>query len=256
MKLCHDIAEAIAYSRNFLSNTGQTTQVSSWQGVKAPAPMFEALDCSFKCPMPRDVESLTQLTECNAHWAEEHFQERVGGIPLNPPPSSDRWPYKQKDHSEFKRNQKFSHTYPERFWPKNVENPSSQVAIKGIRYDYGDFDDLINLLKRDPYTRQAWLPIWFPEDTGSIEGQRVPCTIGYFFIMRSGYLHLHYVIRSCDFLRHFKDDIYMAIRLAQYVLLELQQEDPLWQEVELGYFSMSIFNLHVFDNEKGLLIKK
>ena len=30
--------------------------------------------------------------------------------------------------------------------------------------------DVIDLLEREPFTRQAYLPIWFPEDTGAFHG--------------------------------------------------------------------------------------
>jgi hypothetical protein len=64
---------------------------------------------------------------------------------------------------------------------------------------------------REPFTRQAFLPIWYPEDTGSVHGERVPCTIGYHFIRRGDWVHVVYYIRSCDFFRHFRDDIIFVL---------------------------------------------
>src|SRR3546814_17811567 len=82
---------------------------------------------------------------------------------------------------------------------------------------------------RSPYTRQAYLPVWFPEDTGSASGQRVPCTLGYQFLIRETpagkVLHIIYNMRSCDFMRHLADDIYMTIRLAQWMPDQLQRSE-------------------------------
>ena len=123
--------------------------------------------------------------------------------------------------------------------------------MEGIRYEYGDFGDVIDLLQREPFTRQAFLPMWFPEDTGSVHGERVPCTIGYHFMRRGNYLHIVYYIRSCDYLRHFRDDIYMACRKLHWVLDTLKERDPeRWGEVTPGYYAMHITSLHCFNKEK------
>lgn len=254
MKTLRTLQEAVTYAGDFLKNTGQICHIPHWQGVQAPADMFEAHDLYFRVPLPRDIWYLQGAIKCNHVWAEEHFQERISGIPYNPPPSNERWPHRQKNNDEFKADDKFSHTYPERFWPKEAGGGSRNT---GIRYDLGDLNDFINQLNKDPYTRQAYLPIFFPEDTGGIDGQRVPCTLGYHFMQRSGYLHMTYIIRSCDYFRHFKDDIYMAIRLAQYVLAELKSKDTeTWGNCHLGYFKMIVFNLHIFAPEEKLLYKK
>ena len=124
----------------------------------------------------------------------------------------------------------------------------------GIRYNYGDFGDVIDLLQREPFTRQAFLPMWFPEDTGSVHGERVPCTIGYHFMRRGNYLPIVYYIRSCDYLRHFRDDIYMACRKLMWVLETLKERDPeRWEDVVPGYYAMHITSLHCFNKEKGVL---
>jgi thymidylate synthase len=96
--------------------------------------------------------------------------------------------------------------------------------------------------------------MWFPEDTGSVHGERVPCTIGYHFMRRGNYLHMVYYIRSCDYLRHFRDDIYMACRKLMWVLDLLKERDPeRWGDVVPGYYAMHITSLHCFNKEKEVL---
>jgi thymidylate synthase len=126
--------------------------------------------------------------------------------------------------------------------------------LKGIRFEYGDFGDVIDLMEREPFTRQAFLPIWFPEDTGTVHGERVPCTIGYHFMRRGDNIHIVYYIRSCDYIRHFRDDVYMACRKLMYVLDTLKERDPeRWDHVKPGYFAMHITSLHCFNSERGIL---
>jgi hypothetical protein len=194
----------------------------------------ELLNVSLHIDLPGDLDTWAELIKPNRLWADEHFEERVSGEPMNPAPSHVRWPYAQNNNAQHTDEaRQFSHTYPERFWPKFANQTrcadagcSCTTPHQGIRYQYGDLMDVVDLLDRSLYTRQAYLPVWFPEDTGSQEQVRVPCTLGYHFIVRpqagSGQapidrLHMVYYIRSCDYVRHFRDDIYMAGRLAQWM---------------------------------------
>lgn len=184
-------------------------------------------------------------------WAEEHFQERISGNPTNPGESYKRWPYAQfkDDNDPYKDGKKFSHTYQERIWPKlaNAEEKGYYI-YEGIRYKVGDLQDVINQLRDNPLTRQAYLPIFFPEDTGAVHKQRVPCTIGYYFWISGGKLHCDYTIRSCDVLRHFRNDVYLTSRLLQYVADQLQ--------LEYGTLAFNSFNSHVFVNDLYALRKR
>lgn len=129
--------------------------------------------------------------------------------------------------------------------------------MEGIRYRYGDLNDVVSLLAKEPYTRQAYLPVFFPEDTGAHHGERVPCTLGYHFLLREGKLHINYFIRSCDYLRHFRDDVYLAGRLCQWIVHQLivkeawtgATEQALWGNVTPGTLTMFISSLHVFEGD-------
>jgi len=174
-------------------------------------------------------------------WADDHFAERISGQPLNPPPSEAHWPH-AVNNEQFKQRGLFSHTYPERFWPKEAGNRPT-----GIRYPVGDLSDLIGLLAREPYTRQAYFPIWFPEDTGNVSHVRTPCTLGYHFLLTGDRLDVTYYIRSCDLLRHFRNDIYFTVRLLLHIINELTTNP--WQSVKPGILRMHIASLHCFRND-------
>lgn len=207
-------------------------------------------------PMPSLEQTAKDAIRPNLPWAEDHFQERVSGQPLNPAPSHKWWPFARADNAEHTdRYGRFSHTYPERMWPKRA-NPEEIAQLRGlehteincgIRYAYGDLDDLVHQLKNEPFTRQAFLPIWFPEDTGAVFGGRVPCSIGYHFIRRNGALDCQYFMRSADILRYFVDDAYLSIRLTQWICDRLQ-----WTCYP-GRLTMFISNLHAFMSDEEAL---
>ena len=262
----------------------QSTDVS---GSKVHA-THEVTDVTITMAIPDDASNLALAMHphVNQEWADEHFLERVGGVPVNPPPSHERWPWARHNGNHQKADQ-FSHTYPERMWPKHagdidchhgyvVSGPSDIMPVdkygqaddgkqvcngrSGIRFEYGDLSDVVDLLVRSPLTRQAYLPIWFPEDTGSVHGERVPCTLGYHFMVRDGRLSCRYYMRSCDLIRHFADDVYLASRLTQWVTDEWNarayytdrapdgspQDPPFWKALTPGDLIMHISSLHAF----------
>jgi len=259
MKPFGRISDTIKWTKESLIDYGRTVKTERWQGIPSPDDMFEYLFHSFKTQIPSTVEELVEQARPNLPWADEHFEERVCGLPLNPPPSHVNWPFAQRGNEKFGGTTKFSHTYPERIWPKYRDIAKDgtimdESAMEGFRYKYGDFNDVVDLLQREPYTRQAFLPIWFPEDTGSVHGERVPCTIGYHFIRRNNYLHVVYYIRSCDYIRHFRDDIYLACRKVQWAIEKLKEKDyDNWKDVIPGYLSMHITSLHCFNREREVL---
>jgi hypothetical protein len=235
-----------------LLSSGERVE-THWQAMRGVPQnqTIELTNVEFRCVMPVTGETASLQIAPTLPWAEDHFQERVSRVPHNPPPSAAYW-QRGKGVDEHRDAQgKFSHTYPERFWPKQAHlgpNNVTRYNMQGIRYPYGDLDDVVSLLAREPYTRQAYLPVWFPEDTGAVHGERVPCTLGYHFLLREGRLHTFYPIRSCDLLRHFRNDVYMAVRLTQWVIDQLNTGAYApWVGVTPGTLTMHIVSLHVFE---------
>jgi hypothetical protein len=213
------------------------------------------------------MSAAQSLFKPNLPWAEDHFQERVSGDPMNPSPSEAWWPFARQGNAEHKSEEQFSHTYPERFWPRfaneggKMKHSRRVVAtpIVGIRFEYGDLRDLIEVLKRNPKSRQAYLPIWFPEDLNAAShGERVPCSMGYHFIMNQGQLDCVYTLRSCDIVRFYRDDMYMAARLLQWVAAQVdlglaQQGAGSAADIQPGKLVVHIDNLHCFPGDRPFL---
>lgn len=251
--------------------TAPLVHAPNWQSTTAPDPMAELFNQSFSldlfCTPTR--EFLAEAIRPNLPWADNHFdQERVSGEPINPGETWKQWPYAHSAARHLREDGDpdevaiYDHSYAERYWPKMANRSTgghltdelrAEVPPMGIRFPIGDLEDVVKVLVADPLTRQAYLPIWFPEDIAAARlGKRVPCTLGYHLIRRTAgngkdYLHLVYPMRSCDFVRHFRDDVYLTILLQLWVLEQCRLVDPQgWNDVDLGTFRMHITSLHMF----------
>lgn len=253
--------------------TAPSVPVKSWQSVKAPQPMPEILNYSFSLDLEGEmnVKKYQEAIHPNLPWADNHFvQERVSGQPLNPGTTWRSWPFAgsaDKHRREGEEDPEFDHSYAERYWPLYANQTTGGVLDKatsdleghrGIRFRYGDLSDLFHLLGEDPLTRQGYLPVWFPEDlAAAVEGKRVPCTLGYHFILREGKLHCVYPMRSCDFIRHFRDDVYLTIRLQLWILAYCRFKYPAdWGKVVPGTFTMHITSLHLFEQDRTNIVNQ
>lgn len=266
-----DLEQAIADTIVQFRDHSKIIHTDKWQGVKIKSKpemaTHELLNYGFSAWInsfdPRDI---AKQVKPNLPWADMHFRERIGGEPLNPGETWKNWPWSlhadkfrlvEQTHGQ----PQFNHTYMERYWPRfagmtpdgvlydNPQRLPELTARRGIRLEYGDLDDLIKLLQVDPYTRQAWVPIFFPEDTGYGDGGRKPCSLGYQFILRDDRLHVYYPLRSCDLVRHFRDDIYLTVLLLFWVIEHLRMRDVLWNGVTPGTLTMHMTSLHCFRND-------
>lgn len=242
--------------RDRLVDYGERVQADQWQSTARVDPMKQVIEMPFsliRYAMPPLMMTAALELQCNLPWAEEHFLERVSGEPLNPPPSHVNWPFAQGGNEKFLPNGRFSHSYPERLWLGNfgyMVNPTDRPvgSEKPWRNHLADLRDLVHLIRQHPTTRQAFIPIWWPTDGKVAESQRVPCTIGYHFLLRDHMLHCHYFMRSCDAMRHLPDDLYMATRLTQWICDQLNKVDD-WEYTEPGILEMNITSLHIFEGD-------
>lgn len=270
--------QALDQIRHAMNRHSRMVHTQRWQAQdiseNKQARMVEFLHYQFRMSLvgQTDIEEWQKaIPSANYPWAEDHFKERVCGVPLNPGTEWKNWPWSSKADESRLPNGQFNHNYMERFWPKYAsdsiathtkaefdhtweENTNDFPLNFGLRGHLGDYEDMVHQLATEPDTRQAYLPIWFPEDTGSINPGRKPCTLGYHFIMRNNRLDITYNIRSCDFYRHFDDDVYMAVRLAIHTLQSCKLINPdAWKDVMLGELVMNITSLHMFLGDYQLM---
>lgn len=208
-------------------------------------------------------ESLGEDIKPNLPWAERHFAERVCGYPINPGIEWENWPWNTSADTHRDVEGKFNHNYMERLWPSYAGQVQMATRTadefklmldhysapnRGLYAKLGDLDSLVTQLANDPMTRQAVIPLYFPEDTGA--AGRKPCTLLYQFMFRGGRLHMYYPLRSCDFVRHWRDDCYLAVRLLLWVLAECRKLRPdVWNNVLPGEYHMHMTSFHIFKND-------
>lgn len=266
MKTDTNLAMAINRAKKLMQQTAVEVHPARWQGMdvskKPEMVSYEILNFNFTAPLERiDLEYYQRQCEPNLPWADDHFKERVSGVPLNPGTEWRNWPW-SRSADRFRTNEAFNHSYMERFWPRFAGHKAATTveewnkwadaqpileAHKGLRHEYGDLNDLVRLLAHDPLTRQAWIPLFFPEDTGIADGGRKPCTLGYQVILRNNRLSMYYPLRSCDFVRHFRDDIYLAVRLLLWIINRCAELNPeAWYNVKPGTLTFHATSLHCF----------
>jgi thymidylate synthase len=270
-----------AHTWNLFLTHSHNVPSSPWQGLD-PRPEFstyELMNYTFTHSLDgiEDLQHWREDVKPNLPWADNHFEERVCGAPINPGVEWANWPWGTSADKFRDINGMFNHNYMERYWPKyagKAAEPTKtadefvrsheqfledvgydlreQGVRRGIRNEYGDLNDLVGQLVKNPLSRQEWFPIFHPEDVGEVVGGRKPCSLGYQFWVRGGRLHVYYPLRSCDFFHHMQDDIYLTIRLLLWVLNECRNRDNTagyWGEMRPGTFTMHCTSLHVFAND-------
>lgn len=265
MRMYPNFENAITAVRNEMRLYAALVPPTFWQSTdvsgKPEMATYELRNADFTVNMtPWNLEQMRAHIGPNLPWADDHFLERVCGQPINPGEQWAKWPYGNSADKFREADGQFNHNYMERYWPRKAGQTADGTLHPndtgwagenhGIRHRYGDLEDVLDLLVRDPLSRQAYVPIFFPEDTGTHHRGRIPCSLGYHLIRRNDKLHISYFMRSCDLLRHFQDDIYLTVRLCLWFIDQLKARDAAtWGHVRPGDFFMTMTSLHLFRND-------
>lgn len=154
-------------------------------------------------------------------WADREYRERISCVGMNPGTS---WTLRPDVWDEFIEKEgpnagKFSYSYPERLGTQ--------------------LEDVIDELKLHPNSRQLFVAIWDrmidPHRRGK---RRVPCSLGYYYLWRQNRLDVTYSMRSCDFVTHWANDVWLARKIQEYVAERAG--------LEPGFFTQIVYSLHVY----------
>ena len=140
---------------------------------------------------------------------------------------------------------------------KNFTNPGEAWKIRSglwqeflnaegeMDYTYNDringFDQLKNVIKElkiNPDSRQCIIHVHWPADTEYMQKARIPCSMYYQLMVRRGKLDIIYNMRSSDFNTHFRNDIWLAAELRNYIADTI--------DIEPGLFHMNVGSLHIY----------
>lgn len=133
-------------------------------------------------------------------YADQELIERITPSWVNP---GIAWTVRKETWEQFLVNGKMDYTYNERYRTQ--------------------LERVIEELKTKPGTRQAVMTVYDQHhDLGNWGGKaRIPCSMYYQFIRRKvrdrEVLHCVYTMRSCDALTHLLYDLYMTMKLQEYV---------------------------------------
>lgn len=193
----------------------------------------ELINYSFCVTDPlRSINGLFLLPNQNRimyDWCKLEFSERINSRFINP---GGAWVLRSEVWEPFlTRNRgRFAYTYNERI--------RTQLPL------------IIERLGEDVWSRQCILTIWNPTiDVNRLGIDRVPCSIYYHFLASEidgkPSLNLIYAMRSCDFVTHMPNDVYLAILLLEYVCQCVA--------MPIGKFFMNISSLHYYKKDEGVL---
>tara|TARA_B100000676_G_scaffold67001_1_gene67087 strand:+ start:1073 stop:1780 length:708 start_codon:yes stop_codon:yes gene_type:complete len=161
------------------------------------------------------------LDNLDGDYLKEELFERLntGGNPGN------AYKHDEEYWSQFIHGGKFSYSYPER-----------------LEYN---MDRIVAAATKNRDSRQLYIPIWWPQDTDSRkDGKRVPCSIGYHMAIRYDKLYMNYIMRSCDFYKHWAKDVVLAVAYGSKFMLEYNKQNK--DNIKWGSFTHTIFSLHGF----------
>src|SRR5438045_2232613 len=103
---------AIDYAGEVLLRKGILVNVPTWQALdvvdKPQSRTHELCDLSLWIEIPEESLLLQALVKPNMPWAENHFQERVCGEPLNPGETYKEWPWYRGNVETHKEQGQFS----------------------------------------------------------------------------------------------------------------------------------------------------
>jgi thymidylate synthase len=221
MRIFTNFDEALNEIKRDLAEMGVSVHTQSMQDKYiGDDPEYATLELqNYSYTVTDPVGSLHQLNPTQP-WADIEFSERIQGFGTNPGEAyhsrADVW-------LEFLHDGKFAYTYSERI--------GSQLHR------------IITELHQYPDSRQLYLSIWDPNIDNERMGSRyrVPCSLGYLFQLRGGQLNVTYMMRSCDFVTHFQNDVYLGVKLMQYIA-NVTGYKP-------GYFTHSINSLHIYQKD-------
>lgn len=223
MRIYVNAEEMIEEVKRDLAEMGIVVKPASMQDkVIKGNPDFETKELQNYCYTLINAKS-NEIPGVIQPWADAEFEERVDPSgTVNP---GEAWKLRDDIWTEYLHEGKMAYSYNQRLFLNDQLNK------------------IINRLKEDSDSRQLWISLWNPnEDPDKLGGvSRVPCSLGYAFQVREGKLNIHYIMRSCDFATHFRNDVYLAIKLLEYVANETGYP--------VGSFTHTMFSLHVYKKD-------
>jgi thymidylate synthase len=233
--------EVVPTLRSELELNGSEIMVSSGNSQGTERKCRELLGASFKILDWSDRDEMMQQNGLSRLFVKQDFLDRISDEPINPGKAIKL--DKTGALAPYLRTAGQFHTYPD---PGESAGVVTRMTTEPfLDYTYSErmwyqYDEIINALIDKPGTRQAYLSVWHPDiDVFNLERKRVPCSIGYHFLIREHKLHMIYIMRSLEVSKCLGNDIYTSSMLLEYIADKVG--------VENGSLQFTVGSLHIFE---------
>lgn len=185
-------------------------------------------------------------------WAEVEWEDRLSGIENHPSNPGEAVDLREDDHMIWAdyleiggRPLPYGVTIDSliKSQPHLANDPAIFAYTYSERFAINQqVWRIIRELRENPDSRQLYVSLWDPHhDCERLGVRRVPCSLGWHFLFRNERLHVTYFMRSCDFVTHFQNDVWLTLKLLHYVA-ENAGFKP-------GRFSQFINSFHVYEKD-------
>lgn len=137
------------------------------------------------------------------------------------------------------------------FYQSRVRDYSdNSLTVAGSDYGKRIFDPLagvdqlenvINLLKKDKFSRRAVIPIFSPTDSTRLDSKDLPCAFGLTFLVREDELHSTLIMRSNNGLLLLPTNIFEFTIISEIVAREL--------DIEYAQHVHTSISMHIFEKD-------
>lgn len=224
MRVFHNVEETFSELRRDLNSFGTINRTLTMQNKDiGDDPSFltkELTNYSFIL-MDGGVSDFDKIPTFRRAYTACEIQDRLAGINGYPSNPGNSWMLWRRVWEPLLRpDGKFDYTYSER--------------LNGLF-------KMTDLMIKDPGNRRIWWPIFWEKDAQLLiekQSVRVPCSLGYQFQIRDNKLLMTYIMRSCDLMTHWANDLYMASWIQAAIAYRLN--------IKAGSLTMMMHSLHVY----------
>ena len=218
MRLYNNFSQAKSEIARDLKELGVKVSTKTYQNLDTKGD--ENLDTYELTNYHYRITNVLTILPKDQRWCNLEFAERVDVHSENP---GDAWKLREEYWTKFlNEDGRLDYTYSERMAHK--------------------INLIVRTLNMDPNSRRAILNIWYPLDINrAYQNVRIPCSLYYHFRIVNDKLNISYVMRSCDFVEHWANDLYLATALQTMVANQLRRK--------IGTLDHFIHSLHVYQKD-------
>jgi thymidylate synthase len=223
MRFYKNFSDAQNEIKRDLAELGVNVHTETMQAIYiADRPEFETKELVNYIYTVTDPD-FSMIDGVHEEWLKQEWEDRISGG-LNPgfawKKRREIWEPLMYEKDKVVDTGKFDYTYSQRMGGTHILS-------------------VIDELKEHPHSRQLFIPVWDRQLDESRRGKRrVPCSLGYWLVQRGGELHMTYMMRSCDFVTHFGNDVALASILLHYIAKQTN--------FAVGHFTHFVGSLHAY----------